>query len=350
MQWWQILLFPFSILLHFITSWRNYFYDKQLWKSYQAPIPTINVGNLTVGGTGKSPHIEYLIRLLKTKYQITTLSRGYGRKTKGFRWASASENAYSLGDEPAQFYYQFSAQIAVAVGEKRVPAVQKIIQERPQTEVILLDDAFQHRAIKAGLNILITDYKRLFYKDYLLPSGRLREARRGAKRAQIVIVSKCPTKMQEAEKNTISTQIQKYTSPQTPIFFTTIHYASPRKVLPNNSLINVERFTHEIVLFSAIAQPAIFEQYMAEKYALLHHFVFPDHYYYTEADLQKIINKADGKTIFCTEKDYVKLQSPDLQAVLKNANLYYIPIKVAFLGEEDNFRDMVYQYINNAKQ
>ncbi|NJL11929.1 MAG: tetraacyldisaccharide 4'-kinase [Microscillaceae bacterium] len=225
---WRMLMYPLTFLYCTITSIRNYLYDRGYWKSFSFDLPVISVGNLTVGGTGKTPHIEYLIRFLQAQYELSTLSRGYGRKSRGFRLAQPHDNAQSLGDEPFQLYQKFGTRIGVAVGEDRVAAIPHLLQERPQTQIVLLDDAFQHRPIAPQLNILLTDYGRLFYQDFPFPSGRLRESRRGARRADVIIVSKCSASLSEAEKTRIQENIGAYARKDVPVFFTTIAYESPR--------------------------------------------------------------------------------------------------------------------------
>jgi tetraacyldisaccharide 4'-kinase len=194
----RILLLPVAWLYEGITRLRNWLYDKGYKKSTSFPLPVISVGNLTVGGTGKTPHVEYLVRLLKDQRQLVTLSRGYGRQTKGFLIADEQANAATIGDEPMQFYQKFGHQIKVAVGEKRVPAIEQILRLYPKTEIILLDDAFQHRAVRPCFSILLSDYHRPFYTDFVLPAGRLRESRKGAGRADAVIFSKCPQNLSAA--------------------------------------------------------------------------------------------------------------------------------------------------------
>ena len=188
----KFLLYPFSLLYGLITDFRNVLFDKGFKSQTGFDIPIINVGNLTVGGTGKSPQIEYLIRLLADTYQVASLSRGYGRKTKGYILADEHANAEQIGDEPMQFFQKFGSKISVVVSEKRVEGVQQLLQEKPTTELILLDDAYQHRYITPSFNILLMDYHRPFYEDLTFPAGRLRERRRGANRADCIVVSKCP--------------------------------------------------------------------------------------------------------------------------------------------------------------
>jgi tetraacyldisaccharide 4'-kinase len=193
-------LWPISLLYGIITSLRNYVYRLGFKKIYQSAIYTINVGNLTVGGTGKTPHIEYLVNLLQNRYQLATLSRGYSRKSKGFKQATPHATAADIGDEPLQLYQKFGKSVPVFVCEKRAIGLQTIEEIAAAPQIILLDDAFQHRAITPHLNLLLTDYGRLFYKDYLLPTGLLRESRQEAKRAQAVVVSKCPEELDTQTK------------------------------------------------------------------------------------------------------------------------------------------------------
>ena len=205
----QALLYPFTLLYGTITDFRNHLYNMGQRPSIQFDTNVINVGNLTVGGTGKTPHVEYLIRLLHSQYKVATLSRGYGRKTKGFILANDEATAESIGDEPLQFYKKFKNECVVSVGEERALAIPHILTEHPETQVVLLDDAYQHRAVTPSFNILLTDYNRLFYQDYPFPSGRLRERRKGAKRANAVIVTKCPDDLSSSAQQAIEQQIRK---------------------------------------------------------------------------------------------------------------------------------------------
>ena len=203
------LLFPFAILYGFITSLRNYLFDKGILKSYSFEIPVIAVGNLNVGGTGKTPQIEYLIRLLSPKYKVATLSRGYKRKSADFVLADADSNAEILGDEPFQYYKKFP-NIQVAVDADRRNGIEQLLNQKEKPEVILLDDAFQHRKVKAGFYILLTAYNDLFCDDFILPTGNLRESRKGAKRADLIIVTKCPQTITEPEQEAISGKLRRF--------------------------------------------------------------------------------------------------------------------------------------------
>src|SRR5688572_24511218 len=220
----KLALFPFSILYGWIMLLRNFLYSQGVFKSTKFNVPVISVGNLTVGGTGKTPHVEFLLRLLKNK-KTATLSRGYKRKSKGFLLAEPTVSAELLGDEPYQYYLDFP-ETKVAVCEKRVEGIEKLTALFPETEVIILDDAYQHQAVSPKLNLLITDFYRRFDTDLMMPTGLLREPRSGAKRADAVIVSKCPENLTQAQKTDLQNGIGKYTKSNTPVFFTTYKYGA----------------------------------------------------------------------------------------------------------------------------
>ena len=207
MRIFRTLLFPFSLLYAAITGLRNYFYDKGWLKSFGFKVPVIAVGNLSVGGTGKTPMTEYLVRLLKEDHRVAVLSRGYGRKTKGFIIAGKESNSKELGDEPYQYFKKFD-DIQVAVDEDRVHGVNCLLGRDMPPELVLLDDAFQHRRIRAGLYLLLTSYGKLFSEDWILPTGNLREMKSGAKRAQVIVVSKCPENLDESEKKSIAGRLR----------------------------------------------------------------------------------------------------------------------------------------------
>ena len=202
----RIFLFPFSLIYGFIIVVRNFLFDKDIIKSVSFNFPIIAVGNLSVGGTGKSPMVEYLITLLKDKYKVATLSRGYKRKLKGYVLAQAHTTAIEIGDEPMQFHSKFP-DVAVAVGEERIVAIPQLLQDCPETNVIILDDAFQHRVIKPGFNILLTEYDNLFTKDFFLPAGNLRDQKSSYKKADVIVVTKCPFNLSKEEKDTIKKEI-----------------------------------------------------------------------------------------------------------------------------------------------
>jgi tetraacyldisaccharide 4'-kinase len=344
---------------------RNWLYDRNWLASHRFEVPTIVVGNLTVGGTGKTPHTEYLIELLKDRLPLAVLSRGYGRKTKGFLLADESATARRIGDEPMQFYRKFGRQITVAVGEDRVAAIQGLTpgpspSERgeapPQPSpkgrekiapppwgeagrglVVLLDDAFQHRAVRPWLALLLTDYNRLFYKDFMLPTGNLRETRRGARRADALIVSKCPPDLQETERQQIMRHVRRYARLGVPIFFTAIRYNEP-VFFHGTPPITGLRF----LLVSGIAQPRIFEAYAKQNFVVTETLAFADHHDYTTSDVAKIAEtcrRTGADAVLTTEKDFVKLHSLALPA---DVSFCYLPIGIEFLfGEKRVFDEFV---------
>src|SRR5688572_23478840 len=268
----RILLFPFSGLYLLVTEIRNKLYDRRLKPSIKFDLPVICVGNLTVGGTGKTPMIEHLIRLLHPRYKLATLSRGYGRSTKGIRIATNHDDASTLGDEPYQFYTKFSKHIAVAVGEERALAIPTIVNERPETQVILLDDGFQHRRVRPGFSILLSDYHRPFYKDFLLPSGRLRESRWSANRADVIIVTKCPQEILEDEMIEIEKSIRHYA--EKPVFFTNIRYGTPMSFHKSSMVAS-----REVILVSGIGNVTPLVNYVKHNFNLIDHLEFRDHHY-----------------------------------------------------------------------
>lgn len=349
MIWWQILLFPFTILYKLITDFRNHLYNIGSKKSIQFEIPVISVGNLTVGGTGKTPHVEYLIRLLRQNYAVATLSRGYGRKTKGFRLANSSDSAETIGDESLQLYQKFQSDITVAVGEERALAIPSILFERPETQIILLDDAYQHRPVRPRLNILLTDYNRLFFKDFPFPSGRLRESRKGAKRADIIIVSKCPNDLTQDEKKHIISNIQLYSRLDVPIYFSSIRYAEPISMYSREQITNWDK-TLSIILVTGIAQTKPLVQYLDSKYNLTEHLSFGDHHHYSLKDIEKICRAFDSlqntnKIILMTEKDTVKFRNPEFEESLGERPCYYLSIEIYFQEKERDFKDNIYQIL-----
>lgn len=329
-----ILLFPFTLLYDVITRFRNHLYDTGYKRSFSFETKIIAVGNLSVGGTGKTPLVEYIIRLLKDK-RIVTLSRGYGRKTSGFRLAENSDSPKTIGDEPYQFFCKFK-DIAVAVGEERALAIPFILAELPETEVILLDDAYQHRQVNPNLNILLTDYNKPFYNDYVLPSGRLRESRKGASRADVVVVTKCPEKV---NYNVVEETIRNYNK-HAHVAFSTIRYLEPRSISGSKPL------SHNIFLFSGIANPDPLKKYLAATYNLIGFHRFKDHHGYSVNDLKNVtenLNSIDleDKSLITTEKDMVKLRPLLQEADLQDISIFYLPIETVFIKGGERFDEMV---------
>ncbi|WP_298308384.1 tetraacyldisaccharide 4'-kinase [Flavobacterium sp.] len=330
----RYLLFPFSILYGWITSIRNFLFDKGILKSYSFDIPIIAVGNLSVGGTGKTPQIEYLIRLLSSNYKIATLSRGYKRKSEGFVLADSNSNAEILGDEPFQIHQKFP-NIHVAVDAQRKNGIEQLLKLDSKPEVILLDDAFQHRKVKAGFYILLSSFDDLYFNDFMLPTGNLRESRSGAKRANVIIITKCPKDLSEFAQQNIIKKI----GLNVPIFFSFIDYDSEvynefesKKV---EEIIDVDK-----LLLAGIAKPEPFFAYLqVEKNVKL---VYPDHHHFSEKDIEEIKNKANNKLIITTEKDYVRLKNQNLKS------LFYLPIKSSFISKGDDFNQTILNYVGTS--
>ena len=333
------ILFPFALLYGFITGIRNFLFDKGILKSYSFDVPIIAVGNLSVGGTGKTPQIEYLIRLLSPNYKVATLSRGYKRKSKGFILANSTSNAEILGDEPFQFYKKFQ-NIQVAVDANRKNGIEKLLSQTNKLEVILLDDAFQHRKVKAGFYILLTSYGDLYSDDFILPTGNLRESRAGAKRANLVIVTKCPATLSSDEQTEIQAKLN-LTSTQE-LYFSCIDYDesvfSEGKSIKASEVKNIDK-----LLLAGIAKPEPFFKYLqSEKEEQL---VFPDHHYFSEKDLLEIENKAQGKMIITTEKDFVRLKGS-----IPKEQLFYLPIRSSFLSAAEKFDKTITDYVETRKR
>jgi len=327
----KYLLWPFAILFDVITRIRNYLFDIGYKKSYEFPVVVISVGNLNVGGSGKTPMVEYLIRLLSQRYPLATLSRGYGRKTQGFRITSSADNARTIGDEPFQLYRKFSDQIKVVVGEKRALAIPAILHEFPEVKVVLMDDAFQHRTVKPHFSILVTDYEKPFYKDFLLPYGRLRERRIGAGRADVIVVTKANGITAE-EMGEMTRNIQQVASDR-PVFFSGLQYQEP---LPIHHEKSIDK---KIILVSGIAKNSHFEKEVAKLYQVVRHFRFEDHHVYSEEDIQRIQQSAielDIHSILTTEKDMVKLIAPQLLPLL-NKKWFYLPVQLTILKDGIHF-------------
>ena len=337
------LLFPFAVVYDAITSARNRLYDLSLRPSASFDVPVISVGNLSVGGTGKTPMVEHLIRLLSNSYRVATLSRGYKRRTKGFRIAKAGDTALTLGDEPFQFFSKFQDKITVTVGEERALAISTILQESPEVNVILLDDAFQHRRVRPNFQILLTVYGNLFFDDLLLPAGRLRESKTGAKRADVVVVTKCPDTLQEEEMISIEKSIHQYTPK--PVFFTTIHYGAPVSLSSKSGEPD-----KNIVLVTGLADAAPLKKYLAQNNTIVHHFEFEDHHNFSETELKRIVELAKEKKadIITSEKDATKLGSPEFDGYVKTAAWFYIPIEIGFVKSGRDFDEMVLNVVANA--
>ena len=327
-------LFPFALIYGLITALRNLFFNWGLLQSTSFNLPVIVVGNLSVGGTGKTPQIEFLVRMLSKSYKIATLSRGYKRESKGFVLAGTNDNALTLGDEPFQYHQKFP-NIMVAVDANRTNGIQQLLSQPTKPDVILLDDAYQHRKVKAGLYILLTTYGDLYADDYMLPVGNLRELRNGASRARIVVVTKCPENLSADEKNNIKNKLA--LQPTQELFFSSISYDSClySKI---NSLPLEEIKNQEKVLLAGIAKPKPFFDFLKNDSDVC--LTYPDHHHFSDKDLEEIQAKAKGKIIITTEKDYVRLKD----SLLQN-QLFYLPIKSKLLENEKLFEKLILDFV-----
>jgi len=342
----RYLLLPLSFIYGGIVWLRNWLFDKNIFKSTPFNFPIICVGNLAVGGTGKTPMVEYLIRLLKNDFKAATLSRGYKRKTKGFGIANEGTTALEIGDEPMQFHKKFP-DVTVAVGEERLVAIPQLLQDRSATEVIILDDAFQHRAVKAGLNILLTEYKNLYTRDIILPAGDLRDVKASAKRAEIIIVTKCKPGLTAQEKQQVIEELAPLEN-QT-VYFTSIQYSSPYHLFSKREI----NFTHnaDILLVCGIANPRPLKEYLTDNVHSYDMLRYPDHHIFDSDDLKEIKKqfeklRSSEKLILTTEKDGVRMQK--FESELAGFPLYVLPIQHQFLfGEEERFKKQVVDFIRS---
>jgi tetraacyldisaccharide 4'-kinase len=343
-----VLLFPFAFLYGTAVKVRNYLYDNEIIQSIEFNFPVICIGNISVGGTGKSPMVEYLLRLLVHRYKTATLSRGYKRKTRGYVLADDKTTALDIGDEPMQFHIKFP-EVTVAAGEERAIAIPQLLFDRPETDVIILDDALQHRTVKAGLNILLTDYNNLFTRDMFLPTGDLRDSRSSYKRANIIIVTKCSDNFGSAEKEKVTSEIQPLARQH--LFFTGIRYGAPYHII-SRGIKRMSKET-EVLLACGIANPGPLKQYIQEESASYDAIYYRDHYIFTIDDLKEIRQrfekiKAADKMILVTEKDAVRLVK--FAAELKDMPVYVQPIETYFLfNESQRFNFLIEKFIQDFK-
>lgn len=343
----RILLSPLALIYGLIISVVNFSYDIGLLKASRFSIPVIGVGNLSIGGAGKTPHIEYMIELLKDYVNVATLSRGYKRETKGFRLVQSSDTALTVGDEPLQYRRKYK-DIVVAVSESRAYAIPQIIQNYPQTQTVLLDDSFQHRSVQPGLNILLTAYDSLFSEDFLLPAGRLREWRSGYLRADIIIVTKCPDIMTEEEKNKIISKIKPARHQK--IFFSYYKYGYPYYFYDQTQKISLDEKL-DVILLSAIANTDYLLQYLDKTVLSVHEIEYADHHIFDRHDIEKIIkvyqNVGDNRRIILTtEKDAMRLELHKELLKKNNIPVFILPTQVQFHFDEGKaFDNIIKQFL-----
>lgn len=342
----QTLLYPFSLMYDGVTRLRNHLYELEMKKSVAFTPVIISVGNLSVGGTGKTPMIEYLLELLHKNYQLATLSRGYGRRTRGFRMAGPEDSALTIGDEPYQLYQAWKDKAVVAVGEERAMAIPEILFAHPEVEVILLDDAFQHRAVIRDYNLLLTTWQRPFFKDTVLPGGRLRETRKGAARASAIVVTKCPEQAAERELMEYRKEIARYAGEKIPVFFSCLAYGDPQPF--EKKILDEPEKPEKVVLVSGLASAALLEKEVNRRFRLVQHFQYPDHHIYKAEELEQAVSVArqqEGTSLLTTTKDAAKWQEPSLKKLLEEVSVYTLPVRHRFMAEEETFHGQLLKTI-----
>ncbi|MEA3504967.1 MAG: tetraacyldisaccharide 4'-kinase [Bacteroidota bacterium] len=348
----KILLLPFAIIYGTITGIRNKLFDWGIIKSKSFNIPIISIGNINMGGTGKSPHIEYLVRLLQSNNNVATLSRGYKRKTKGFKLVKQQATALEVGDEPAQFKHKFR-NITVAVDEKRVHGVKKLQELDPYLNVVLLDDAFQHRYIKPGLSILLTDFHNTYNNDYLFPSGTLRESRSGAKRADIIIITKMPKVLSPITKRRLYNEIKPKEHQE--LFTTYLKYGKLNHVFKKSPVTKAKKFS-TIIMVSGIANPYPLEEHLRRKCNELITLSYKDHHNFSKKDILNIKKIFDNtftknKAIITTEKDAMRIMSAEGNELIKELPLYYISVEIGFHKEQkQKFDRIIKKYVRKNSE
>lgn len=341
----RLLLFPVSLIAGIYITLRNLIYDRGWLKSTTFNMPIICVGNLSMGGTGKSPMTEYLLRLLAPRYNMAVLSRGYKRKTNGYLLAGQNTTALEIGDEPMQFHKKFP-EVAVAVGEARIEAIPQLLHDRPETKAIILDDAFQHRAIKAGLNIVLTDFSNPYWHDTYLPTGELRDNRKSAARANIIIVTKCPPDLSDTIRTNYIRRIRP--RPGQKVFFTSIEYGKPYHIISGQETeLSMDM---ELLLVCGIANPVPLKNHLEAAVEFYIEKNYNDHHIFSIDDWNDIVEKFNGlegnrKIILTTEKDAVRLEK--FGSLMQQIPLYVMPITHRFLfGEQDLFDLQVKEFID----
>jgi tetraacyldisaccharide 4'-kinase len=353
----NIFLYPISLLYGLITGFRNFLYDIGILPSVEFPFPVICVGNITVGGTGKTPHTEYIAGLLKENYKVATLSRGYKRKTRDFRIATSSTFVSDIGDEPMQICRNFP-DVLVTVDRNRVHGVNTILKEYPETEVIILDDGFQHRKITPGFSILLSDFERLIMRDHMLPYGNLRESKGNIRRADMILITKSPEDISPIQRRLIVKEIDK--SPYQNLYFTTFRYKPPVSVFNTSGGRDQSDFSEcngcGIVLITGIANPKPLKEYLEKSYKEIIHLSFPDHHSFSEKDLLSISSaynnlKSSTRYLFTTEKDAVRLREFTNIAEPIRSAFFYIPVGIYFLNDDkDEFDNLIIDYVRKNRR
>lgn len=317
MQVVRFLLFPFAVLYNIVTSLRNWAFDIGFLRQHSFNIPVIAVGNLSTGGTGKTPMIEYLLKKYYDK-RVAVLSRGYGRKTQGFLEVQVNHDVTAVGDEPAQIKNKFGDEVVVAVCENRVQGINHLLAAH-DLDFILLDDAFQHRYVKASSYVLLSSFDKPYFKDFLLPTGNLRESQRGVKRANHIVITKCPDNITQQQQTVFLNEIKQ--QPQQQVYFAGIKYADfVLNEFDKVALENLKGLTVSVV--TGIANPAPLLEYL-ESFIVLEHDAYGDHHAFTDEEVKRI---SERKLVITTEKDYMRLRSYNCK------NIFYLPMETYFIG------------------
>lgn len=351
MTWFCVFLWPLSLIYGLILHIRNKLFDWQILPSAQYSVPVISIGNLSTGGTGKTPHTEYLIKLLQKHKNIAVLSRGYKRKTKGFQLASETSSANDIGDEPLQIKRKFP-EVLVAVHEKRRKGIDRILKDYPGINTIILDDAFQHRYVKPGLNLLLTEYYKPFFNNFLLPCGSLREPKSGSRRAQAIIITKTPAVFSPLDKRFFLQKLKPYQPAH--VFFSGLRYGKPVPVWQPGKKDTTNRFK-SIFLLTGIANPDALEQYLQGQCEVLHLYTYRDHHSFKRSELKKLRDHfladiSHSKAIITTEKDAMRLQTDEARQILAGIPAFYIPVNVQFQNRgKIGFDRFILDYLENIK-
>jgi tetraacyldisaccharide 4'-kinase len=350
----KILLLPIAFLYGIVTLIRNRLYDWHILREKKFDVHTIGVGNLAVGGAGKTPLVEYLIRLLKKEEpRIATLSRGYKRKTFGFVLADNNSNSNDIGDEP--LIYKTKYEVTVAVDTNRVNGINNLIKlESNAPKIILLDDVFQHRALKCGLNIVVSDYHNLYFNDYMLPAGTLREFKSGIIRADIIVISKTPERTSPVEIRNILKDVNPRAHQR--VFFSYLKYGELYSIHDPGSTLDTlnDLFRYRVISFAGIANAEPMVNYLKEYAAESRHLPFPDHHEFTIKDLEDIERyyqsfQGGNKILVTTEKDLMRLKNESVWSIARNMNIYVLPVEVTFREKEDEFNELVLKYVRTNR-
>lgn len=338
----RLILLPFGLIYGLVVTIRNFFYNKGWLRSFEFDFPIILVGNLSAGGTGKTPHVAYLIKNLQEEYTVATLSRGYRRTLKGYGLATDLSLVEDIGDEP-KLYKQRYPKTEVAVSENRVEGVYYLLNDEPDVKVVVMDDGFQHRRIRAGLNIILTTWQKPFFNDYMLPAGNLREPKYNVNRADIIIVSKCPATVNADDRLRYKSKMGLTKNQQ--VYFTTLVYGGMYPLFIKQPKV-ITRPSDEVILMTGIAGNRQLKAHVETLYSRVHVASFADHHYFMPKDFERLKSAFPGvKTIITTEKDAMRLMEQEEYLLNTDLSIFVLPVEVSFIAEEETFLNQVQQYI-----